>query len=262
MNHLSGKFRLFTLLASFMMVSCVFGGFDIDDTPKEYVETVTSGAVLTDGHDCVDLGLSVKWATSNLGAYSDKYIGNYYAWGETVEKGQYSKVNYTYGILSLEEDWYMTKYCPDSLFGYDNFYDGMSVLEPEDDVVRALWKGEWRLPTPGEQQELVDNCIWTWVLSKDNRGREICGFMVTSNIEGYKDRSIFLPAGGCKDGSYTVRLGSTGVYWSSGIYLADGLVPPYASAIYFEKGIKDKQEKIRVSAESRELGLTVRPVHP
>ena len=33
------------------------------------------------GHEYVDLGLSVKWATCNVGASSPEEYGNYFAWG-------------------------------------------------------------------------------------------------------------------------------------------------------------------------------------
>lgn len=35
------------------------------------------------GHEYVDLGFSVKWATCNVGANSPKGYGSYFAWGET-----------------------------------------------------------------------------------------------------------------------------------------------------------------------------------
>ena len=42
----------------------------------------------------VDLGLSVKWATFNVGATSPEDYGDYYAWGETMPKDIYSWTNY------------------------------------------------------------------------------------------------------------------------------------------------------------------------
>ena len=38
---------------------------------------------MLNGHEWVDLGLSVLWATCNVGASSPSDYGNYYAWGET-----------------------------------------------------------------------------------------------------------------------------------------------------------------------------------
>ena len=45
----------------------------------------------------VDLGLSVKWATFNLGASSPEEYGGYYAWAETETKDTYTWSNYRYG---------------------------------------------------------------------------------------------------------------------------------------------------------------------
>ncbi|MBQ0156683.1 MAG: hypothetical protein KBT22_08950, partial [Bacteroidales bacterium] len=39
-----------------------------------------------EGHDYVDLGLSVKWATCNIGASKPEEYGDYFAWGETEPK--------------------------------------------------------------------------------------------------------------------------------------------------------------------------------
>ena len=41
-------------------------------------QTQTSNA---NGYDWVDLGLSVKWTTTNLGASSTKGYGDFYEWG-------------------------------------------------------------------------------------------------------------------------------------------------------------------------------------
>ena len=52
----------------------------------------------SNGHDYVDLGLSVKWATCNVGASSPSDYGDYYAWGETSTKSSYDEDNSkTYG---------------------------------------------------------------------------------------------------------------------------------------------------------------------
>ena len=47
------------------------------------------------GHDYVDLGLpsGLKWATCNVGASKPEDYGNYYAWGETTTKSEYTEEN-------------------------------------------------------------------------------------------------------------------------------------------------------------------------
>ena len=52
------------------------------------------------GHEWVDLGLSVLWATSNVGASSPSDYGDYYAWGETKTKSSYTEGNSkTYNVV-------------------------------------------------------------------------------------------------------------------------------------------------------------------
>ena len=56
------------------------------------IPPVTPPAMTT--HEAVDLGLSVKWASCNIGAESPEDLGGYYAWGETEEKTEYSWSTY------------------------------------------------------------------------------------------------------------------------------------------------------------------------
>ena len=98
----------------------------------------------------VDLGLSVKWATFNVGATSPEDYGDYFAWGETETKEEYTWENYKWCNGTVYK---ITKY---------NATDGKTILEPEDDVAQVLWGGNWRMPTIEEQTELREQCIWTW----------------------------------------------------------------------------------------------------
>ena len=47
-------------------------------------------------HEYVDLGLSVKWATCNVGAEKPEDYGDYFAWGETEPKTDYSWSTYKF----------------------------------------------------------------------------------------------------------------------------------------------------------------------
>lgn len=54
---------------------------------------------IINGHEAVDLGLSVKWATCNIGASNPEEYGDYFAFGETEPKDEYTEENYMlYGI--------------------------------------------------------------------------------------------------------------------------------------------------------------------
>ncbi len=83
----------------------------------------------------VDLGLSVLWASWNVGAECPEDYGNYYAWGEIEEKCIYDWSTYKWCNGS---DKSMTKYCTNSSYGT---VDGKTILEPEDDVAHVLWGG-------------------------------------------------------------------------------------------------------------------------
>ena len=68
----------------------------------------------------VDLGLSVKWATFNVGATSSNEIGNFYAWGEIEPKDTYTVNNYKWWNKSSKE---ITKYCTIDSLAYGDKQD-------------------------------------------------------------------------------------------------------------------------------------------
>ena len=140
------------------------------------------------GHEWVDLGLSVKWATCNVGATSPSDYGDYFAWGEISTKSSYTENNSkTY------------KKHMDDIAGNSQY-----------DAARANWGSTWRMPTKKEFKELRDQCIWTWT---SLGGRS--GYRVTSKTNG---NSIFLPAAGCRYGESLLQVGSYGNYLSASTY--------------------------------------------
>ncbi len=156
-------------------------------------------------HEYVDLGLSVKWATCNVGATKPEEYGYYFAWGETTPKSTYNWSTYKYCNGDLYS---MTKYCEDSYFGT---VDNKTTLELSDDAARVNWGGKWRMPTKAEQDELrnTSNCTWTWTTQNG-----VNGYKVTSKKNG---NSIFLPAAGYRDNSSLNDAGFNGDYWSSSL---------------------------------------------
>ena len=151
---------------------------EIELTYQEEGDTIT-----INGYEAVDLGLSVRWATCNVGADSPEDRGNYYAWGETYTKSKYnSSTCSTYGVTMDD-------------FSGDSDYD----------TATANWGGSWRMPTSEEMQELVDDCSWEWATN---------GYLVT----GQNGNSIFIIAAGVYDGSSLSSAGSSGYYWSSTPY--------------------------------------------
>ncbi len=192
------------------------------------------------GHEWVDLGLSVKWATCNVGATKPEAYGNYYAWGEIKTKSTYSWDKYKYGTYNY--DYYndyskLTKY---------NTTDGKTTLEAADDAAAVNWGGKWRMPTDAEWTELREKCTWTWTSNYNGTG--VAGYEVKSQING---NSIFLPAAGSRDRNALNDAGSDGSYWSSSLY-AD--VPYDARFVYFFSDYVGRR------VVNRYVGLSVRPV--
>ncbi|MCQ2165759.1 MAG: hypothetical protein MJZ04_11410 [Bacteroidales bacterium] len=160
-------------------------------------------------YEYVDLGLSVKWATMNIGAKKPEDYGYYFAWGETTEKTYYrwtTEGDYKWGIYdsSASPKYGMTKYTADVEGG-----DGLKTLQPGDDPATANWGSKWRTPTFDEIKELLDKtkCEWTWDATK--KGYTVKG-LKTGN-------SIFLPASGYRYGLDLENAGAYGYYWSSSV---------------------------------------------
>lgn len=192
-------------------------------------------------HEYVDLGLSVKWATCNVGADSPEDYGDYFAWGETKPKSTYDWSNYKWCQGSRHT---ITKYCTDSYFGT---VDNKTQLDLSDDAAHVNWGGSWRMPTIDELIELEQKCSWTWT--------------TRNGVEGYKvsrnGNSIFLPAAGYRDYSSLYEASWEGYYWSSSLY-ADGLEDASEDA-----GCVDVASgSVDWGYDSRCYGLPVRPVCP
>ena len=232
---------LFAAMATFSFTAC--GGGDGDDTDYAAIAAMqgalgggTGGSMLDSR--IVDLGLSVKWASCNVGATQPWEYGGYYAWGETEEKSDYSYNTYKYYGRNNTG---ITKYCTNSS---DGTVDNKTTLEPTDDVATVKWGGTWRMPTRAEQDELRNSCTWTWTTLNG-----VNGYRVT----GPNGNSIFLPAAGSRTSTAISEQGTYGIYWSSSIYNS------WNGGAYY---IDFYDHKTEVYYHNRMLGHTVRPVCP
>ena len=140
----------------------------------------------TNGRQFVDLGLSVKWATCNVGANAPEQYGDYFAWGETMPKRKYTEKNSLTYCKTIGDISGNVKY----------------------DAATANWGGDWRMPTKEEMRELMDKCTWTWTTQNG-----VGGYKVTSKVNG---NYIFLPAAGCIEyGNKNYDSGADVEYWTS-----------------------------------------------
>ncbi|MBP5397663.1 MAG: hypothetical protein J6Y32_03385 [Bacteroidales bacterium] len=209
----------------------------------------------------VDLGLSVKWATCNLGATSPEGYGDYYAWGETetyYEPGNAQSSKPVWKEGKSEGYWWtsykwcmgtytsLTKYNNNASYGYNGFTDNKVTLEQDDDAAYAKMGRSWRMPTRAELDELRDNCTWAWTTLNGK-----CGFRVT----GTNGNSIFLPASGVRTADEFDYLNSEGHYLSSSL---STFLPcyPFSYRIYYTNGKVYKE----VQSDNRCRGYSVRAV--
>ena len=159
----------------------------------------------------VDLGLSVKWASVNVGASDEKGLGNYYGWGETSEKpdGTYYDWESYLVFKGIGTDDASRDAALARLYGSD------LKLKSEYDVAHVKWGGSWRMPTLQECRELMDNCTWEMVPSDSDSwsGDNPGGWKVTSKING---KSIYIPAAGQRTNmSLDKDKGKQAYYWTS-----------------------------------------------
>lgn len=197
--------------------------------------------------DAIDLGLSVKWASFNVGADKPEGLGYHYAWGETQTKTKFSWSTYKYCNGSENT---LTKYNTNRSYG---IVDNKTTLDPEDDAAHVNWGGDWRIPTKAEFVELYDfnNCDWVWTT---RNGMD--GFLVTSKKKDYEDAFIFLPAATYRYDMVFEGIGERGWYWfSSGAPLVDC---PYSA----ENLLMCLSLQAVYIFMERDYGLTIRPVCP
>lgn len=213
---------LYTFLLPCYLILSACSGYersDYDPLSPEYTDTEE-----TKGEE-VDLGLSVNWASWNMGAKVPEEYGNYYAWGEIKPRNRFYKEDYIY--YKNDNDYYD--------IGYD-------ISGTKYDAAYIRWRDDWRMPTKEEYEELCKQCHWQWT--------------TTNGINGYKiigpnGNSIFLPAAGYRLGTKVYDLGTDGHYWSS---TQNTIHAGNAYCLYFSNGYNGR------NSFYRNHGYTIRPV--
>lgn len=175
----------------------------VSDVAKITFEDSGDAPVVPGDERMVDLGLSVKWAAWNIGATTPSDYGNFYAYGETEPKVDYSVETYKWINPDYEEGQFYDE--------WEQYYKlGATITGTNYDVAHVKWGEQWRMPTRKEWRELIDNCNWTWT-GIDG----VTGCLATSRING---NSIFFPAAGNMVGTSHTHDQLGCFYWTSSEY--------------------------------------------
>lgn len=169
-----------------MGIRPVYG--DVNNTP----EVDVNDPIEVDSHEAVYLGWGdIRWATCNVGASKSSDVGEYFAWGETSSKSEYSQSTYSYFVQDS---------------GYNMSSIGDYLTGTEQDAATANWSENWRMPSREELDNLYAYSTVKWE-TKDG----VSGYTFTSTLNG---NSIFLPATGYMQGKQLNKYGAEGDYWS------------------------------------------------
>ncbi len=183
----------------------------------------------SDEMKAIDLGLSVKWASHNIGANNKMEYGSYVGWADPT--GERTTIK---GVMDGRFNW------------ISRYYGGVNPVECISGTRADIAKiklGDWRLPTKEEFKELCENCKWVWGKFGDLRGYKVIG---------PNGKSIFFPAGGCRVGDDKEDEGDVGYYWS-------GTLNNESKNSAWILGIKEGEYSSEWKAY-RCYGLLVRPV--
>lgn len=173
--------------------------------------------------DAVDLGLSVKWASFNIGASKPEEYGALYGWADPT------------GNLTSEN--------PDD---YPSANPPATICGTNYDIATANWGDTWRMPTQEECAELAANCTWEWTTLNGINGMKVTGM---------NGNSIFLPAASSRTGeTVSNQAGQRGNYWSGTLWPDNA---SFASYLYFYSNA-DRVQPAR--SNRRYIGMSVRAV--
>ena len=225
--------------------------YDVENVTEVYyeetTETPSDQGVTVSGKEgiytYVDLGLEsgTKWATYNVGASKSTEYGDYFAWGETKPKEDYSWETYKWctTVYAIDFPDTFTKYNTESDYGT---VDNKNVLEAEDDAATANWGSAWRMPIAKELGELLEGCDWEWV--EDFNGSGVNGQLGTSKANG---ATIFLPAAGVRYRTDLYGAGHFGDYCSPSLDVSQ---PDCAYRLDFSDGTVFSDSRLRRDGRS------------
>ncbi len=236
-------------LIAFAMLTAALAGCGSNKTKDAAAAKTYAGNSKTiNGHMFVDLGLpsGVLWAETNIGAKGAADYGDYFAWGETTTKADYSWDSYKFGNVDYDE---YGSPCKNHFNKYKGENDKF-VLDAEDDAASAKWGKECRMPTESEMRELCDEELveHTWTTSTNTEGETVKGMLFKSKKNG---NTIFLPAAGSRKDKQTFQ-SATGNYWTRTLGGGDFIASTMLQM--------DDQFCLVIPSGTRCYGISVRPV--
>ena len=176
--------------------------------------------------DCVDLGLSVRWGTMNLGSTKSSEVGNFYAWSETTSKTEYWRENYAYCNNNSNQ----------YVFNYTN--PTTNICGTQYDATTKVLGDGWKMPSLAEANELITLCTWE---------KETIDGVQVYRVTGPNGNSIILPIIGFKrqDKSHSTTI----------LYLATGECSTTDSDSFYviKNGV--------IGNEWKAWGYNIRPVY-
>lgn len=201
----------------------------------------------------VDLGLSVKWATMNVGALKPEDHGQLFGWADST--GSHKKFDNI--TISYRQDGNFET----TIVNWNSVYFGgksplANISGTEYDIATYQWNANWRMPTLDEWNELINRC--TWSLETNANGT------VSYRVTGPNGNHIILPMTGIRATSETESGRNTmGYYWTSAL-----LPQSQQAAAHYESTVPCAAWCIRFTATNqpapstaiRCYGLAIRPV--
>lgn len=191
---------------------------------------VISLAAAAQSPEARDLGLSVDWAYTNLGASKPYESGGYYGWADPT--GEETSTD----VFDASRNW------------VSDLYGGVeppaSISGTDLDIACTQLGDGWRLPTLDELQELM-NCKHRWM-----KYNNVNGYMFT----GPNGNNIFLPALGCRNGDEMLYVGTVGYYWTGTLGTDPNMNGQCAHRLYMGAEGMNSNPTVRYS------GFCVRPV--
>lgn len=149
----------------------------------------------------VDLGLSVKWASCNVGANSPEENGNYYGWGDPTGQDIFRYRGDIVGELELRFPSRIEEEPP------------FTIVNSNYDIVKQNWGGKWRMPTTEEIDELLNSCKIEYCEYNDVK---------CAKLTGPNGNFIYLPSAGFKagdEGNWRAKYHDYSIYlWSGELY--------------------------------------------